>query len=91
MYRLGVIRLIYDLIPTSRCSHKSHSLLGVRTRAASTDLKFHPSPPPQNAGELKEMNLVQTIAHTIDLAMSRDSTAIVFGEDVAFGGVFRLF
>ena len=35
------------------------------------------------------MNLMSTIAHTLDLALAADKTAIVFGEDVKFGGVFR--
>jgi len=35
------------------------------------------------------MNLWSTIAHTIDMAMESDDSALVFGEDVKFGGVFR--
>ena len=35
------------------------------------------------------MNLMSTIGHTIDIAMGSDKSAIVFGEDVKFGGVFR--
>lgn len=58
---------------------------------ASTDLNFHKSSPPQDVGETREMNLVQSLCHTMDLAMERDPTMIVFGEDVAFGGVFRYF
>ena len=58
---------------------------------ASTDLKFHESSPPQDVGETREMNLVQSLCHTMDLAMEQDPSMIVFGEDVAFGGVFRYF
>lgn len=29
------------------------------------------------------------IAMLVSIAMTKDDTAIVFGEDVAFGGVFR--
>ena len=32
---------------------------------------------------------MSTIGHTIDIAMANDDSAIVFGEDVKFGGVFR--
>ena len=35
------------------------------------------------------MNLWSTIVHTLDIAMEKDSSTLVFGEDVAFGGVFR--
>lgn len=35
------------------------------------------------------MNLYETIGHTLDIAMSSDPKAVVFGEDVKFGGVFR--
>ena len=35
------------------------------------------------------MNLWSTIAHTLDMAMENDDSALVFGEDVKFGGVFR--
>lgn len=35
------------------------------------------------------MNLYETISHTLDIAMAADKKAIVFGEDIKFGGVFR--
>ena len=35
------------------------------------------------------MNLVQSLVSAMDQAMERDPNALVFGEDVAFGGVFR--
>ena len=35
------------------------------------------------------MNLYSTIGHTIDLALQADDSAVIFGEDVKFGGVFR--
>jgi 2-oxoisovalerate dehydrogenase E1 component beta subunit len=38
---------------------------------------------------LKNMNLWSTINHTLDMALAKDSSAICFGEDVKFGGVFR--
>lgn len=36
-----------------------------------------------------EMTLLGSINSALDQALERDPTAIVFGEDVAFGGVFR--
>lgn len=35
------------------------------------------------------MNLCATITNTLDIAMENDDKAIIFGEDVKFGGVFR--
>lgn len=37
----------------------------------------------------EDMTLLASINNALDLALERDPTAIVFGEDVAFGGVFR--
>ncbi|RMC13320.1 hypothetical protein DUI87_10855 [Hirundo rustica rustica] len=46
--------------------------------------KFHISP-----GQTQKMNLFQSITSALDNALAKDPTAVVFGEDVAFGGVFR--
>lgn len=35
------------------------------------------------------MNLFTAVNNAMDLAMARDDSALLFGEDVAFGGVFR--
>ena len=35
------------------------------------------------------MTLLQAITSAMDIALEKDSTACIFGEDVAFGGVFR--
>ncbi|CAC5411647.1 BCKDHB [Mytilus coruscus] len=40
-------------------------------------------------GETTRMNLVQAINNALDIALSTDPSAVLFGEDVAFGGVFR--
>ncbi|XP_051170770.1 2-oxoisovalerate dehydrogenase subunit beta, mitochondrial [Leptopilina boulardi] len=39
--------------------------------------------------ETKRLNMFQAINDALRLAMEKDSTAVIFGEDVAFGGVFR--
>lgn len=43
----------------------------------------------KNPKNLERMNLWSTIAHTLDMALATDDSAVVFGEDVKFGGVFR--
>jgi len=40
-------------------------------------------------GETERMNLFTAINDAMRVALKNDPTAIVFGEDVAFGGVFR--
>lgn len=35
------------------------------------------------------MNLCSAINNAMDLAMKKDPSAVLFGEDVKFGGVFR--
>ena len=43
----------------------------------------------KNPSKVENMNLWTTIAHTLDIALASDDSAIIFGEDVKFGGVFR--
>lgn len=40
-------------------------------------------------GKVEKMNLFQAINNAMDIALATDPKACVFGEDVAFGGVFR--
>ncbi|CAG8433406.1 8120_t:CDS:2 [Ambispora gerdemannii] len=40
-------------------------------------------------GETKKMNLFQSVNDAMSIALTTDDKAIIFGEDVAFGGVFR--
>ncbi|OCB86717.1 pyruvate dehydrogenase [Sanghuangporus baumii] len=39
--------------------------------------------------EARKMNLYQAVRDALSHALMKDETAVVFGEDVAFGGVFR--
>lgn len=41
------------------------------------------------SGSMSKMNLVEAIRSAIDTSLRKDPSAVVFGEDVAFGGVFR--
>lgn len=43
----------------------------------------------QAGGDLREMNLFQAVNNAMEIALASDDSAVVFGEDVAFGGVFR--
>ncbi|KAF8575779.1 hypothetical protein K439DRAFT_1257945, partial [Ramaria rubella] len=39
--------------------------------------------------ETCKMNMYQAIRDTMSITLSKDDTAVVFGEDVGFGGVFH--
>ncbi|CAE6400029.1 unnamed protein product [Rhizoctonia solani] len=43
----------------------------------------------ENGRETRKMNMYQSLRDAMGVAMTKDDTAVVFGEDVAFGGVFR--
>lgn len=43
----------------------------------------------KDPSNLKKMNLFTSIQNTLDIALDADKSAIIFGEDVKFGGVFR--
>lgn len=43
----------------------------------------------QEPDKLEKMNLCTTITDSLDIALAKDDKAIIFGEDVKFGGVFR--
>lgn len=50
---------------------------------------FRPEAPPPALGETKKTTLLKAINDALDIILTTDPTAAVFGEDVAFGGVFR--
>lgn len=50
---------------------------------------YVPDTAPTEYGETMKMNLFQSITNAMEIALESDPTAIIFGEDVAFGGVFR--
>ena len=39
--------------------------------------------------ETRKMNTYQAIRDAMSIALAKDEHAVVFGEDIAFGGVFR--
>lgn len=39
--------------------------------------------------ETRKMNLYQAVRDALSIALSKDDSAVIFGEDIAFGGVFR--
>ncbi|XP_020630845.1 2-oxoisovalerate dehydrogenase subunit beta, mitochondrial-like [Orbicella faveolata] len=57
-------------------------------RCAST-FSFVPDSPSPFDGETQKLNLFQSLTNAMDIILDSDPTAVIFGEDVAFGGVFR--
>lgn len=57
--------------------------------STSSALQNPEFPPEIRNGTTKRMNLFQSINDALSLALSKDETTMVFGEDVGFGGVFR--
>lgn len=45
--------------------------------------------PPIEGTTTTKMNMFQAINNALDLALEKDDSAVIFGEDVGFGGVFR--
>ena len=83
-------RLYSTLPPNAR--------LNIPTDYATTPLLAHSSQsalqnpelsPEVRNGTTKRMNLFQSINDALSLSLAEDDSVILFGEDVAFGGVFR--
>uniref|UniRef100_A0A1B0DNY0 3-methyl-2-oxobutanoate dehydrogenase (2-methylpropanoyl-transferring) n=1 Tax=Phlebotomus papatasi TaxID=29031 RepID=A0A1B0DNY0_PHLPP len=64
-------------------------LLGVPIRCSSHFVYTPDARAPDVPGTKTKMNMFTAINNALDLAMEKDSSALLFGEDVAFGGVFR--
>ncbi|XP_071505556.1 2-oxoisovalerate dehydrogenase subunit beta, mitochondrial-like [Diadema antillarum] len=69
---------------TRRLSKTNHG-----SRRSASAFTFIPDEPSPTDGETAKMNLFQSLNNAMDIALATDPTAVIFGEDVAFGGVFR--
>ncbi|CAH3022809.1 unnamed protein product [Porites evermanni] len=82
-----------NVLPFPRTIHQLGTSKSINTlqrccRSAST-FSFVPDSPSPLHGETQKMNLFQSLTSAMDLILESDSSAVIFGEDVAFGGVFR--
>ncbi|PVD27932.1 hypothetical protein C0Q70_10508 [Pomacea canaliculata] len=59
------------------------------TAVRSVHFSYVPDTPDPKHGSTTRMNLFQSITSALDVCLGKDPTAVIFGEDVAFGGVFR--
>lgn len=71
------------------CTRLGNFLLGKQAVRHASAFKFVPETAPAELGETTKMNLCQSVTNALDITLSSDKSAVVFGEDVAFGGVFR--
>ena len=72
------LNLPIDFATTPILHHTSKSCLAI------PDLPQHA----RNSGT-KRLNMFQAINDALRVALSRDERVLIFGEDIAFGGVFR--
>ncbi|KAL1867263.1 hypothetical protein Daus18300_006382 [Diaporthe australafricana] len=79
-------------------THPPNAKLNLPIDYATTPLLAHTSqsalnnpelPPEIREGKTKKMNLFQSINDALSIALAEDENVLLFGEDVAFGGVFR--
>lgn len=84
--------------PRAYSTHPPNAKLNLPIDYATTPLLAHTSqsalhnpelPPEARDGPTKRMNLFQAINDALSLALAEDESVLLFGEDVAFGGVFR--
>ena len=59
------------------------------TSSSSTTTTTTTKPATSNTGKTERMNLFTAINNAMEIALRTDDSAVLFGEDVAFGGVFR--
>ncbi|XP_074510806.1 2-oxoisovalerate dehydrogenase subunit beta, mitochondrial isoform X2 [Sebastes fasciatus] len=71
-----------------KLSPSSNSRTKTQRRHAA-HFTFQPDPEPTQYGPTQKMNLFQSVTSALDNTLANDPTAVIFGEDVAFGGVFR--
>uniref|UniRef100_A0A0N4Z1T4 2-oxoisovalerate dehydrogenase subunit beta, mitochondrial n=1 Tax=Parastrongyloides trichosuri TaxID=131310 RepID=A0A0N4Z1T4_PARTI len=55
----------------------------------ASHFNYVPTTPDPSLGETTKMNLFTSINNAMDITLAKDDSAIIFGEDVGFGGVFR--
>jgi 2-oxoisovalerate dehydrogenase E1 component beta subunit len=65
------------------------STTSLLSQTSQLALKNPELPPDVRNGTTKRMNLFQAINDALSTALAADDSVLLFGEDVAFGGVFR--
>ncbi|THD20221.1 putative Branched-chain alpha-keto acid dehydrogenase E1 component beta subunit [Fasciola hepatica] len=58
-------------------------------QASGQHFTYHPTEARKDVGPTEKMNLFQSVGNAMSLTLEQKPNSVVFGEDVAFGGVFR--
>lgn len=66
-----------------------NAVYNVSPKRLSSHFVYTPDDKAPIAGPTAKMNMFQAINNALDLSLKNDESALLFGEDVAFGGVFR--
>ncbi|KAH7397809.1 putative F-actin-capping protein [Cadophora sp. MPI-SDFR-AT-0126] len=83
-------RLYSTAPPSARLNFPTDfSTTPILNHTAQSALQNIELPPDIQNGTTKRMNLFQSVNDAMSLALAADESVILFGEDVAFGGVFR--
>lgn len=76
------------LVPSNSCGSRL-AAVPVNQHVRTMHFKFLPDDPPVDKGPTKKMNFFTALTDAMDISLKTDPTTLIFGEDVAFGGVFR--
>lgn len=76
-------------ISASLASKPLSAICNVSPKRLSSHFIYAPDDKAPVAGPTVKMNMFQAINNALDLSLQNDESAVLFGEDVAFGGVFR--
>lgn len=88
----------FSLHKKAYSTHPPKARLNIPTDFATSPLLHHTSKSCLSMSDLsqsvknsstKRLNMFQAINDALRISLSRDERSIIFGEDVAFGGVFR--
>lgn len=96
MFYRNAVRRTFDVLRSSRKTVNSKTLLPFSSSAARTgaarfeyQAEIVSNEAQGDVERVEKMNLFTAVNSALETALSSDSTACVFGEDVGFGGVFR--
>ncbi|XP_014284850.1 2-oxoisovalerate dehydrogenase subunit beta, mitochondrial [Halyomorpha halys] len=71
------------------CREVSNLIFRKNVVRRSSHFQYYPDKNTPVEGETTKLNMFQAIGNALDIALEKDQSAVLFGEDVAFGGVFR--
>ncbi|KAK7108344.1 2-oxoisovalerate dehydrogenase subunit beta, mitochondrial-like [Littorina saxatilis] len=83
------LRTFVSAVRSLSLQHRLHGRNVALVTSRGVHFSYVPDSPNPSDGATTRMNFFQSITSALDICLEKDSTAVIFGEDVAFGGVFR--